>query len=86
MTNVEVEVLSQGSVRGDCAFACVATGFSSATIVSIENFKLRLDLEKIRSKEKNFGKLLFFLIFGLEKITKKKKYEGKLGGKIVRNK
>lgn len=37
MEETEVEVISQGSVRGDYAFACVPTGFPSATILSIEN-------------------------------------------------
>jgi len=36
--------------------------------------------------ESKFGKVtFFFLVFGLEKIIKKK-YRGKLGRKIVRNK
>jgi len=36
-------------------------------------------------KRNFFEKITFFLVFGLEKITKKK-YGGKLGGKIVINK
>ena len=37
-------------------------------------------------ERKKFKNITFFLVFGLEKITKKKKYGGKFGGKIVRNK
>jgi len=37
-------------------------------------------------ERKNFEKVTFFLVFGLEKITKKKKYGRELGGKIITNK
>ena len=49
------------------------------------SFGLRLDLGNFGGKKKNW-KVTCFPVFGLEKITKKKKYGGKLGEKIVRHK
>ena len=46
--------------------------------------RLRLNFENFNEKKK-FGKVTFFLAFGLEKIIKTKNTE-KLGGKIIRNK
>ena len=37
-------------------------------------------------ERKKFRKVIFFLVFGLEKNHKENKYGGKFGGKIVRNK
>ena len=44
-----------------------------------------MDLGKFGGKKK-IWESYFFLVFVLGKITKKKKYGGKLCGKIVRNK
>jgi len=51
----------------------------------IELLRLCLDLEKFGGR-KIFGKVTFFPVFGLEKITKKKKYGEKMDGKFFRNK
>ena len=44
-------------------------------MLSIGRLTLCLDLEKFGEKKKKFGKVTFFLVFGLEKITKKQNME-----------
>ena len=50
--------------------------------VSIMSIKFCLNLEKFEGKKK-FRKVIFFLVFGLKKITKKKNMEGSLVEKIL---